>query len=80
MADIDLTATTEDGARGAGAMLLPLSESPVTRGVLIAVALAFLVLFLILPLMVVFTEAFESGVGTYFAAHWPSRRRSPRSA
>ena len=68
MADIDLTATTEDGARGGRPMLLPLSESPVTRGVLIAVALAFLVLFLILPLLVVFTEAFKAGVGTYFAA------------
>ena len=35
---------------------------------LIAVALAFLGLFLLMPLMLVFIEAFRDGVGAYFAA------------
>jgi sulfate transport system permease protein len=47
---------------------LPLTESPVARAALIAVALAFLVLFLILPLAVVFTEAFRRGIRAYAAA------------
>jgi sulfate/thiosulfate transport system permease protein len=36
------------------------------RWVLIAVALAFLALFLVVPLMLVFVEAFSKGVGLYF--------------
>jgi sulfate transport system permease protein len=36
--------------------------------VLIAVALLFLVVFLILPLVAVFVEAFRGGIGAYFAA------------
>jgi len=47
---------------------LPLTESPAVRTALIAVALAFLVLFLILPLTVVFTEAFRRGIRAYAAA------------
>ena len=47
---------------------LPLTESPAARWTLIAIALAFLVLFLILPLIVVFAEAFREGTGTYLAA------------
>lgn len=38
------------------------------RRVLIGVALAFVTLFLILPLIVVFAEAFEKGLGLYVAA------------
>jgi sulfate transport system permease protein len=38
------------------------------RGVLLAIALAFLALFLVLPLFVVFAEAFSQGVRVYFAA------------
>jgi sulfate transport system permease protein len=47
---------------------LPLTESPTTRLMLIGVVLAFLGLFLILPLIVVFTEAFREGARTYVAA------------
>ncbi len=44
------------------------SESLVTRIVLIAVALLFLALFLILPVVAVFVEAFRKGAGEYFEA------------
>jgi len=37
------------------------------RGVLILIAVSFLALFLLLPLAVVFTEAFREGVSAYFA-------------
>jgi sulfate transport system permease protein len=43
-------------------------ESNIARYVLIALALGFLALFLVLPLAVVFTQAFSKGLGTYFAA------------
>jgi sulfate transport system permease protein len=38
------------------------------RALLIGVAVVFLVLFLLLPLLAVFIEAFRSGLGTYFLA------------
>ena len=38
------------------------------RWLLIAAALAFLALFLVLPLAAVFSQAFEKGIGTYLAA------------
>ena len=44
------------------------SESATTRWILIAAALAYLFLFLGLPLFVVFQEAFRKGVTAYFAA------------
>jgi sulfate transport system permease protein len=47
---------------------LPLTESPLARLVLIGIVLAFLGLFLILPLIVVFAEAFREGARTYAAA------------
>jgi sulfate transport system permease protein len=47
---------------------LPLTESPLARLVLIGTVLAFLGLFLILPLIVVFAEAFSEGAPTYAAA------------
>jgi sulfate transport system permease protein len=47
---------------------LPLSESPAARLVLIGIVMAFLGLFLILPLIVVFMEAFREGARTYAAA------------
>jgi sulfate transport system permease protein len=47
---------------------LPLTESPAARLVLIGIVLAFLGLFLILPLTVVFAEAFREGARTYVAA------------
>jgi sulfate transport system permease protein len=49
-------------------MPLPLTESPAARLVLIGIVLAFLGLFLILPLIVVFAEAFREGARTYVAA------------
>jgi sulfate/thiosulfate transport system permease protein len=47
---------------------LPLTEPALARLALIAGALAFLLIFLILPLIVVFAEAFRHGVGIYVAA------------
>jgi sulfate transport system permease protein len=44
------------------------SESPAMRRVLIATAVAFLALFLLAPLAVVFIEALQNGVGAYVAA------------
>ena len=44
------------------------SEPRVIRWTLISVALAFLVLFLCLPLVAVFVHALEKGVGAYFGA------------
>ena len=49
------------------------SEPPVVRRLLIGVALVFLSLFLFLPLVFVFTEAFAKGIGYYFATlHEPN--------
>lgn len=45
-----------------------LAESPVTRWVLITVALAFLGLFLVLPLLAVFSTALSRGWATYLEA------------
>ncbi|WP_343313307.1 sulfate ABC transporter permease subunit CysW [Brucella sp. BE17] len=44
------------------------TESLATRIVLIVVALLFIALFLILPVVAVFVEAFRKGAGDYFAA------------
>jgi sulfate transport system permease protein len=44
------------------------TEKPAVRIVLILVSVAFLVLFLLLPLAAVFYEALRKGVGTYFTA------------
>ncbi|GAA0585580.1 sulfate ABC transporter permease subunit CysW [Caenispirillum bisanense] len=46
----------------------PVSESAPVRALLIAGALLFLLLFLALPLVVVFVEALRAGVGTYLTA------------
>jgi sulfate transport system permease protein len=43
------------------------TERPAVRALLIALALAFLALFLILPVVVVFAEALRKGVGAYVA-------------
>jgi sulfate/thiosulfate transport system permease protein len=68
----DLASTAQDYASRRQTqrtrVLLPLTESPGARMALIAVALTFLVLFLILPLAMVFTEALRRGVGAYAAA------------
>jgi sulfate/thiosulfate transport system permease protein len=44
------------------------TEAPWVRNTLIAVALVFLLLFLVLPLAAVFTEAFRKGLGPYLEA------------
>jgi sulfate transport system permease protein len=46
----------------------PTSEGPVTRTVLLTVAIAFLCFIVIAPLLVVFIEAMRGGVGAYFSA------------
>jgi sulfate/thiosulfate transport system permease protein len=43
-----------------------MTEPPMVRGILIAAALLFLGVFLVLPLLVVFTEAFKKGLDVYF--------------
>ena len=45
-----------------------LTEPAAVRWVLIAIALSFLALFLVLPLAAVFVEAFDDGVDAYFSA------------
>ena len=42
--------------------------SPLVRRTLIAIAVSFLVLFLVLPLVAILTEAFRKGIGAYFAS------------
>jgi sulfate transport system permease protein len=49
-------------ARGA------LEEPRIVRFTLIAIALGFIALFLVLPLVVVFVEAFRNGIAAYFAS------------
>ena len=44
------------------------TETPLIRGVLIGTALLFLLLFLILPLLIVFQEAFSGGISLFFKA------------
>lgn len=43
-----------------------MTESPVVRRLLVFIALAFIGLFLVVPLIFVFAEAFRQGVGYYF--------------
>ena len=44
------------------------TEPRFIRGVIIAIAVIFLTVFVVLPLVVVFAQAFSKGVGAYFAA------------
>jgi sulfate transport system permease protein len=44
------------------------TESPLVRRLLIGIALAFMALFLVLPLVTVFVEAFRAGLSTYLRA------------
>jgi sulfate transport system permease protein len=46
----------------------PIQEGPLTKLALLVVAIGFLVVMVIAPLIVVFVEAFARGLGTYFAA------------
>ena len=61
-AALDRPATAAPRVRAA------LQDPPLVRTALIAVALGFVGLFLLLPLVAVFTEALSAGVGAYFAA------------
>jgi sulfate transport system permease protein len=45
-----------------------ITESPLTKGILISIALLFLGILLVLPLVTVFVQAFSKGAGVYFAA------------
>ena len=65
---VDLAARIEPRHARPQASPLPLRESRWLRAVLIGTALLFLLLFLILPLAAVFTEALREGVRVYFAA------------
>lgn len=44
------------------------ADSPMVRRALIAIALLFLALFLFIPVIAVFAEALQKGIGAYFAA------------
>ena len=46
----------------------PTSEPPLVRWLLIGVALLFMLVIVVLPLVLVFVQAFAKGVDTYFAA------------
>jgi sulfate transport system permease protein len=59
---------TADFALGVSTIGKPLSEKRPTRIALILIALAFIGMMIVLPLIVVFIEAFKQGIGTYFAA------------
>ena len=61
-------ASAAQSQRGAHRQALSLSESQAVRSILIAVAVAFFVLFLLLPLIVVFAEALRHGLLAYWAA------------
>ena len=67
---VDVTADAVAGVPlpRAAAHPLPLTESRWVRAALITAALVFLLLFLILPLLIVFVEALREGARTYLAA------------
>ena len=44
------------------------TEPRIIRVVIIAIAVTFLTVFVVLPLVVVFAQAFSKGIGAYFAA------------
>ncbi len=46
----------------------PASETPFARFVLIAIAVVFMAVILLLPLLLVFIEAFRRGAGAFFEA------------
>jgi sulfate transport system permease protein len=65
---VDLAAGMQGREPRPQASPLPLTEARWVRAILVAVALLFLALFLILPLVAVFTEALREGTRVYFAA------------
>ncbi len=70
MAELDLTTSVAAlPARETNAVAHDVRAEPrVIRFVIIATAIAFLSLFIVLPLVVVFAQAFSRGIGAYLAA------------
>ena len=62
MTDVVMSAPAKTRRRTA------IGEGPITRGVLLGIAIAFLGVILIAPLLVVFVEALTRGLGVYFEA------------
>ncbi|NRF66315.1 sulfate ABC transporter permease subunit CysW [Aquincola sp. S2] len=63
-----VASATDGRSLSPSAMRHPTAEPAWVRRLLIGIALAFLTLFLFLPLAAVFFEAFKKGVGVYLAA------------
>src|SRR5664280_3858450 len=69
-----MTLATADPALPVAAGVAPLwrrdarTEPRLARGLIIAFAVTFLSIFVVLPLVLVFSEAFAKGVGFYLAA------------
>ncbi|CAH1650672.1 sulfate/thiosulfate ABC transporter inner membrane subunit CysW [Hyphomicrobiales bacterium] len=66
MASVSLS--TGSLARPRQAARVATTEAPIARWLLIAVTLCFLALFLLLPLLAVFSQAFAAGIGAYWVA------------
>jgi len=63
-----ITGRSTAAARVAAPVRLPLTEPAAVRWILTGVALAFLLIFLVLPFVIVFAEALKRGLGFYFDA------------
>jgi sulfate/thiosulfate transport system permease protein len=61
----DITPAAADRRRGWSD---PVAEQPIARAILIGIALSFLALVLVIPLVAVFTEALRNGLGAALAA------------
>ena len=68
MAEIAAETTTALPLTAPQEVKLPLSEAPAVRILLIAAALGFLSIFLVMPLVIVLTEALRQGVQAYVTA------------
>ncbi len=66
MVDLSFTATT--GTREAGHTASAVTEGRATRWTVLALVFAFIAIFLLLPLILVFVEAFRRGWGPYLDA------------
>ena len=64
---------------GAGAMLRAPSRARSSAVVIIAIAVTFLTVFVVLPLVVVFAQAFSQGRSAPISRRWRSRKRCPPS-
>ena len=61
---------SQPAGRTAAARAVP-QASPLVRRVLIATAVLFLTIFIVVPLVNVFTQAFSKGIEGYLAVFWP---------